>query len=115
MSDSFETPWTVAHRAPLSIGFFRQDYWSGLPFSSPRDLLDPKVELMSPALAGRFLTTEPPGRMRWLDSITNSMDLNLSKVRETVRTEEPRAIQFMGSQRVRHDIATEQQKMYFFH
>ena len=38
MSDSFATPWTVAHKAPLSMGFSRQEYWSGLPFPSPGDL-----------------------------------------------------------------------------
>ena len=53
----FVTPWTVAHQAPLSVGFSRQEYWSGLPFSSPGDLPDPEIELesfASPALAGRF-------------------------------------------------------------
>jgi len=41
MFDSFATPWTAAHQAPLSMGFPRQEYWSGLPFPSPRDLPDP--------------------------------------------------------------------------
>ena len=57
----FATPWTVAHQAPLSMGFSRQEYWSGLPFPSPGDLLDPGIEPMSPALAGRFFTSESPG------------------------------------------------------
>ena len=46
----FVTPWTVAHQAPLSIGFSRQAYWSGLPFPSPGDLPNPGVEPRSPAL-----------------------------------------------------------------
>ena len=57
----FATPWTVAHQAPLSMGFSRQEYRSGLPFLSPGDLPDPGIEPMSPALAGGFFTTEPPG------------------------------------------------------
>ena len=56
------TPWTVAHQAPLSIGFPRQEYWSGLAFPPPGDLPDPGVKPVSPALAGRFFTTEPPGK-----------------------------------------------------
>ena len=56
------TPWTVAHQAPLSMGFPRQEYWSGLPFSSPGDLPDPGIKPASPPLAGGFLTTEPPGK-----------------------------------------------------
>ena len=59
MSDSFVTPWTVARQAPLSLGFPRQEYWSGLPFLSPGDLPDPRVEPVPPALAGKFFTTEP--------------------------------------------------------
>jgi len=54
--------WTVAHQAPLSMGFPRQEYWNRLPFSSPGDLPDSGIELTSPALAGRFFTTEPPGK-----------------------------------------------------
>src|SRR5574341_945454 len=64
MSDSFVTLWTVAHQAPLPMGFPRQEYWNGLPFPSPGDLPDPRIEptsLVSPALAGRFFTTEPLG------------------------------------------------------
>ena len=57
----FAAPWTVAHQAPLSMGFPRQEYWSGLPFPSPGDLPNPGIEPWSPSLAGRFLTTEPPG------------------------------------------------------
>ena len=56
----FVTPWTVAHQAPLSMGFSRQEYWSGLPGPFPGDLPDPGIEptsLVSPALAGGFFTT----------------------------------------------------------
>ena len=61
----FVTPWTVACQAPVSIGFFRQEYWSGLTCPPPGDFPDPGVKpasLMSPALAGGFFTTEPPGK-----------------------------------------------------
>ena len=58
----FATPWTVAHQAPLFMGFPRQEYWSGLPFPSAGDLPNPGIEPESPALAGRFFTTEPPGK-----------------------------------------------------
>ena len=61
MSDSMIL-WTVAHQAPLSMEFPGQEYWNRLPFSSPGDLPDPGIKLTSPALAGRFFTTEPPGK-----------------------------------------------------
>ena len=56
----FATPWTVDHQAPLSMGFFTREYWSGLPFPPPGDLPDPGIEpvfLTSPALAGGFFTS----------------------------------------------------------
>ena len=56
----FATPWTIACQAPLSMGFSRQEYWSGLPFPSPGDFPNPGIKpasRMSPALAGRFFTT----------------------------------------------------------
>ena len=56
----FATPWTVAHQAPLSMGFSRQEYWSGLPCPLPEDLPNPGIKptsLMSPAMVGRFFTT----------------------------------------------------------
>ena len=58
------TLWTVAHQPPLSIGFSREEYWSGLPFPPPRNLPNPGIEPASPeslAVADRFSTTEPPG------------------------------------------------------
>ena len=55
-------PCTVACQAPLYMGFPRQEYWSGLPFPSAGDLPDPGIEPVSPALIGRFFTTEPPGK-----------------------------------------------------
>ena len=61
MSTSFETPWTIAHQAPLSMGFPRQEDWSGLPFPSLGDLPDAGIKPTFPALAGRCFTTEPPG------------------------------------------------------
>ena len=56
MSDTFATPWTVTHQAPLSMEFPRQEYWSGLPFPTPGDLPGPGLELSSTALAGGFFT-----------------------------------------------------------
>ena len=56
----FEIIWTVAHQGPLSLGFFRQEYWSGLPCPLPGDLLNSGIELASltsPALVGGFFTT----------------------------------------------------------
>ena len=58
----FATLWTVAPQAPLSMGFSRQEYWSGLPFPSPGDLPDPGIEPRSPALQADALTSEPPGK-----------------------------------------------------
>ena len=61
----FATPWTVAPQAPPSMGFSRQEYWSGLPFPPPRDLPNPMIEPMSfasPALVGKFFTTAQPGK-----------------------------------------------------
>ena len=58
----FETPWTVAHQAPLSMEFSRQEYWSGLPFPSPGDLPDPGIEPRSPTLQADSLPSKPPGK-----------------------------------------------------
>ena len=57
------TLWTVARRAPLSMGFPRQEYWSGLPFPSPGYLSNPGIELASPALQADSLPSEPPGKV----------------------------------------------------
>ena len=59
----FATPWTVAHQAPPSMGFSRQEYWSGLPFPSPGDHPNPGTELRSPALQVDALTSEPPRKL----------------------------------------------------
>ena len=60
----FESPWIVVHQAPLSMGLFRQDYWSGLPFPSPGKLPNPGIEPRDRTqvfcIAGRFLSSEPP-------------------------------------------------------
>ena len=58
----FEILWTVAHQAPpLSMGFSRQEYWSGVPLSSPGDLPNPGIKLRSPTLRADALPSEPPG------------------------------------------------------
>ena len=62
MSDSLQPPWSIAHYTPLSMEFFRQEYWNGFPFPTRGDLPDPRIKLASPALAGGFFTTEPPGK-----------------------------------------------------
>ena len=187
----FVTPWTVAHQAPQSTEFCRQEYWSGLLFPSPGDLPNPGIEPGSPALQADALLSEPPekpwvpnnwcfwtvvlektlespldcndikpvntkenqlwiftGRIdveagasvlcppdmsswligedpdtgkgwrqkkkgaaedEWLDSITNSMNIIWATSRRWWRTGKPSMLQCMGLQRVRHDLATEQQ------
>ena len=65
----FATPWTVAHQTPLSMGFSRQEYWSGLPYPPPGDLPNPGVEPRSPAFQVDSLPAETQGKMvgliRW--------------------------------------------------
>ena len=62
MSDSLQPHGTVAYQAPLAKKFFRQEYWSGLPFPSPGDVPDPGIKLGSPALQADALPSEPPGK-----------------------------------------------------
>ena len=87
----FATPWTVAHQAPLSMGFPRQEYWSGLPIPPPEDLpelgIQPKTPA-SPALAGRFFTFASPEKPRSLCTATKSSPrpLQLEKTLSTTRT-----------------------------
>ena len=75
MSDS-ATPWTVARQAPLSMEFFRQEYWSGMPFPSPGDLPNPRFEPWSLALQADSLPSEPPGKPQ----VTIRSDKSLSRV-----------------------------------
>ena len=79
-SSSSATPWTVAHQAPLSVGFSRQEYWSGLPCPPPGDRPDPGIELVSlksAALAGRFFTTSITMynfKKKFMDPFKNKLD-----------------------------------------
>ena len=69
------TLWTVACQAPLSMGFFRQEYWNGLPCPPPEDLPDPGIKAMSPLLTGEFFSTEPPGKPRYVNDLTKIISL----------------------------------------
>ena len=62
----FATPWTVAYQAPPSMGFSRQEYWSGLPFPYPGNLPNSGIEPGSPTLEADALTSEPPGKPKLL-------------------------------------------------
>ena len=75
----FATPRTVAYQALLSMGFSRQEYWSGLPFPSPGDLPDPGIEPRSPEFQADALTSEPPGK-------PNGLRLKVSAVLEKHET-----------------------------
>ena len=61
MSDSFVAPWTGDCQSPLSVGFSKQENWSGLPFPPPGDLPDPGIKLRSPAYADGFFTVDHRG------------------------------------------------------
>ena len=68
----FGISWTIAHQAPLSMGFSRQEYWSGLPFPSPGDFPDIEIKPVSPLLASRFFTSVPPGKPVYVYLYPNS-------------------------------------------
>ena len=74
----FATLWTVACQAPLSMVFSRQEYWNGLPFSSPGDLPDPKTEPRSPALQADFYHRSHQGSPYIGISFISTMKLNSS-------------------------------------
>ena len=84
----FAIPWTVAYQAPPSMEFSRQQYWSGLPFPSPRDLPDPGIEPMSPALQADVLLTELTGKALL---ITNLEEILKSKSQELFNGERGKA------------------------
>ena len=79
----FATPWTVAHQAPPSMGFSRQEYWSGMPFPSPGDLPGPGIEPRSLALQADALTAEPPGKPHVHITPVAQMVKNLPAMGET--------------------------------
>ena len=104
------TPWTAAYQAPSSMGFSRQEYWSGVPLPSPGDLPNPGIEPLSPAFQADALTSEPAVKETWVQSLSRE-DL-LEKEMATHSsilswripwTEEPGRLQSIRSQRIGHD------------
>ena len=76
----FVTPWTVAHQAPPSMEFSRQEYWSGLQFPSPRDLPDPEIEPRSPTLQADALPSELPGKTHMQSTLYEVLGLMTHKL-----------------------------------
>ena len=77
VSGSFETPWTGACQAPLSMGVPRQEHWSGLLFHTPRGLPNLGIDLVASTLADAFFTTEPPGKPSgYISLLNNNTKLN---------------------------------------
>ena len=68
----FATPWTVVHQTSLSLGFSRQEYWSGLPFPSPEDILEPGIEPGSPSLQVDSLPSELPESPKFINTLLKS-------------------------------------------
>ena len=90
-------PWTVVYRASLSMGFFRQEYWSGLPFPSLGDLPDPGIEPRSPALQADALPSEPPGNCdlrTWLSKCQSLSHVQLFVTPWTVACQDPLTMEF---------------------
>ena len=107
------TPWAVAHQAPQSIGFSRQECWSGLPCLPPGDLADPGIEplsLLSPAFAGGFLTRAPPGKPKHkglLLKARNHEEEGLLELRPDLETEKRRewVLSLSGASNSRWDLS----------
>ena len=95
----FMTPWTIAHLAPLSVEFSRQEYWCGLPFPSPGDLPVPVTEPGSPALQADSLLDAPPGKPVVVHSISCAQSFSyvwLSATPWTVSHQAPLSMEFPG-------------------
>ena len=75
VAQSMSDPWTIAHQAHPSMEFSRQEHWSGLPFLSPGDLPDPRIEPRSPALQVEALPSEPPGNV-WGEPRSSLTDMH---------------------------------------
>ena len=75
---TWRTPWTIAYQAPPSMGFSRQEHWSGLPFPSPGDLPDPEIEPGSPTLQADALPSEPPGKSKLSVKVSVNKNVLLS-------------------------------------
>ena len=73
----FATPWTVAYQASPSMGFSRQEYWSGLPFPSPGDLPNPGIEPRSPAMYADALPSEPPEKSFFIEKTNDKKYVKL--------------------------------------
>ena len=83
------TPWTMVHQASPSMGYFRKEYWNGLPFPPPGDPPDPRIEPTSPALAGGLLITEPPGKPLYLLDFNKMLENEQSVTSYLQRIHEP--------------------------
>ena len=92
----FETPWTVAYQAPPSMGFSRQEYWSGLPFPSPGGLPNPGIKPGSPALQTDALPSEPQGK-----SINYSQLVNIRTQEDKHTQEAPALYKYLSDQQLR--------------
>ena len=93
----FETLWTVAHQAPLSMGFSNQEYWSGLPCSSPGDLSNPGTEPRSLVFQADSLPSEPPGKLREQVTYAEHKAQNLQWTKQTEgRNANPGGIENVG-------------------
>ena len=105
----FATPWTVARQAPLSMGFSRQEYWSGLPFPSPGDLCNPGIKPRSSGGSDgkeSACNAGDPGLIpSWEDPLEEVLATHSGILAWRIPwTEEPDGLQSTGSQRVRHDL-----------
>ena len=127
------TLWTVAHQAPLSMGFPRHEYWSGLPCPPPGDLLDPEIEPTSltstciyrwvfypcASLVAQRVKNLPAMQETGVQSLGREESLERGMTAHSgflawriPRTEEPGGLQSTGSQRVRHDLATKRTRIF---
>ena len=109
----FGTPWTVAYQAPPSLGFSRQEYWSGVPFPTPGDLPNPGIEPTSPVLSAEFFTPASPGKPS-SDGEGNGTPLQYSCLENPTDGGAWRAA-VHGVARSRHDCATSLSLFTFMH